>query len=206
MARRGEVRPGSQFSREPARAANLLHGRLVLREQRICRRAGAALRKPELPSEGACRCGQVRVRISAPPILTMACHCRGCQKMGASAFLLSAAIPTEGFEVLSWMFTRFVPQLVNLRVTMLDDAAWFEPFMETWTKTKLPWAITGAVAVLGTARQPSYPLAGITAAWRRNAPASGRRVGRRRSIAKQDDRASEALPTTLRPDGTIQAE
>jgi hypothetical protein len=88
--------------------------------------------------------------------------------MSASAFSLSAAIPTAGFEVVSgepvigglrnadlrhffcpkcmgWMFTRFMPEFVNVRVTMLDDASWFTPFMETWTSTKLPWASTPAV-------------------------------------------------------------
>lgn len=51
-----------------------------------------------LPSEGRCRCGEVQFRISAPPILTMACHCRGCQRMSASAFSLSAAIPSGGLR------------------------------------------------------------------------------------------------------------
>jgi hypothetical protein len=31
------------------------------------------------------------------------------------------------------------------RVTMLEDASWFVPFVETWTQTKLPWASTPAV-------------------------------------------------------------
>ena len=125
---------------------------------------------PALPMEGSCRCGQVRIRISAPPLLTMACHCRGCQKMSASAFSCSAAIPSRGFEMIegepviggahgddtnhyhcphckSWMFTRAVgmDQFVNIRPTMLDDAGWFAPFIETYTSTKLPWAATGAV-------------------------------------------------------------
>ena len=124
--------------------------------------------KLQLPALGHCRCGEVQIRISAPPILTMACHCRGCQRMSASAFSLSVAIPTPGFEVvrgepviggmrdpqlqhffcpqcMSWMFTRFVPEFVNVRATMLEDASWFAPFIETWTKTKLPWASTRAV-------------------------------------------------------------
>jgi hypothetical protein len=33
------------------------------------------------PWEGGCLCGQVRVKVSAPPLLTMACHCTGCQRM-----------------------------------------------------------------------------------------------------------------------------
>jgi hypothetical protein len=121
-----------------------------------------------LPILGHCRCGEVQLRISAPPILTMACHCTGCQRMSASAFSLSAAIPTGGFEVtrgepvlgglrnpelrhffcpscMSWMFTRFLPEFVNVRATMLDDVSWFSPFIETWARTKLPWVTTPAV-------------------------------------------------------------
>ena len=121
-----------------------------------------------LPWEAGCRCGQVRMRISAPPILTMACHCKGCQRMSASAFSLGAAIPSEGFSVIqgatvigglhganrhyfcahcmSWIFTRAhgIDQFVNLRPTMLDDASWFVPFIETRTKDELQWASTGA--------------------------------------------------------------
>jgi len=129
-----------------------------------------AMPQIKLPAEGSCRCGEVRVKITAPPMITMACHCRGCQKMSASAFSCSAAIPTVGFEVTagepviggvhgndihhyhcprckSWIFTRMVGMdfFVNLRPTMLDDASWFAPFVETYTSTKLPWAHTGAV-------------------------------------------------------------
>ncbi len=124
----------------------------------------------KLPAEGSCRCGEVRLKITAPPMITMACHCRGCQKMSASAFSCSAAIPTAGFEVTagepviggahgddihhyhcprckSWIFTRMVGMdfFVNLRPTMLDDASWFAPFVETYTSTKFPWAQSGAV-------------------------------------------------------------
>jgi hypothetical protein len=122
----------------------------------------------KLPATGQCRCGDVQIRISAPPILTMACHCRGCQRMSASAYSLSVAIPSPGFEVvkgetvlgglrapelkhyfcpkcMTWMFTRFLPEFVNVRVTMLDDPYWFTPFMESWTSTKLPWVTTPAV-------------------------------------------------------------
>ena len=56
--------------------------------------------KPDLPMEGSCRCGATRIRITAPPLMTAACHCRGCQKMAASAFSLTAMVPTEGFEVI----------------------------------------------------------------------------------------------------------
>lgn len=121
----------------------------------------------KLPWEGHCRCGRVSLRISAPPIMTMACHCTGCQRMTASAFSLTVMVPAQGFEVegdvvvgglhgaskhmfcshcLTWMFTRpeGMDELVNVRATMLDDRSWFEPFIETFTSEKLPWASTPA--------------------------------------------------------------
>ena len=121
-----------------------------------------------LPWEGQCRCGDVRLRVTAPPLVTMACHCMGCQRMSSSAYSLSAAIPSEGFAVIAgepvigglhgatrhyfcpscmtWMFTRpeGMDWFVNLRPTMLDDPSWFEPFIETWTSEALPWAKTPA--------------------------------------------------------------
>jgi hypothetical protein len=121
-----------------------------------------------LPWEGGCRCGQVRIRISKPPLLTMACHCSGCQTMSASAFSLSVAVPVDGFEVTagepvigglhgeaehnfcphckSWMFTRpGRAPFVNVRPSMLDDHSDFAPFIETYTSEKLAWAATPAV-------------------------------------------------------------
>ena len=122
----------------------------------------------KVPMTGGCRCGKVRIRIDTAPLLTMACHCRGCQRMTSSAFSLSASIPDKGFSVtqgetaigglhgeaqhhfcaycMSWTFTRMqaLGPFVNVRPTMLDDASWFAPFIETFTSTKFPWANTGA--------------------------------------------------------------
>lgn len=122
-----------------------------------------------LPMTGACRCGKVRFAITAPPLLTMACHCTGCQRMTASAYSLSVAVPDDGFAVTdgetvvgglhgdqlhhhhcdwckSWLFTRIAPGLgfVNVRATMLDETGWFTPFIETFTSEALAWAKTGA--------------------------------------------------------------
>jgi len=46
----------------------------------------------------------------------------------------------------SWVFTKPAMDLgfVNVRATLLDDASWFAPWMETQTAEKLPWAETGA--------------------------------------------------------------
>jgi len=123
----------------------------------------------KLPWEGGCRCGKVRVQVSAPPLLASACHCAGCQTMSASAYSLSIAIPSDGFAVvsgepvirglngmsrhhfcgwcMSWMFTRIegLDDFVNLRPTMLDRHGWFVPFVEFCTDEKLSWVTTAAV-------------------------------------------------------------
>lgn len=124
---------------------------------------------PALPIEGGCRCGRMRFRISESPMLTGACHCTGCQRMTGSAFSLTVTVPDAGFKVIrgepvigglhgdvkhfhcahcmSWIFTR-PPEasmaFVNVRATMLDEANWFVPFVESYTSEKLPWAETPA--------------------------------------------------------------
>ncbi|WP_136636661.1 GFA family protein [Pseudooceanicola onchidii] len=118
---------------------------------------------PTLPLRGQCRCGATTIEVTAAPIMTAACHCTGCQRMSGSAFSLTAMIPTAGFAVtkgepvvggakseglehmfcpdcMTWMFTRPAGvEFVNLRPTMLEDHAWFTPFIETMTEAKLPW-------------------------------------------------------------------
>lgn len=123
----------------------------------------------KLPWDGGCRCGEVRIRITRPPILTGACHCAGCQRMSASAFSLTVSLPGDGLEIIqgetelgglhgpdahhhhcprckSWLFTRIegMDWFVNLRAPVLDERGWFVPFIETWTREKLPWASTPA--------------------------------------------------------------
>lgn len=122
----------------------------------------------KLPWDGGCRCGAVRIRVTRPPLLSLACHCRGCQRMSASAYALSLTLPIEGLEVTrgepvlgglraepkhyhcpdckSWMFTKpsSLPWMVNLRPSMLDDHGWVRPFVELFRGEGYPWAGTGA--------------------------------------------------------------
>lgn len=119
--------------------------------------------------EGGCRCDEVRFTVSGPPLITMACHCTGCQRMTGGAFSLSVLVAEDGFTVtqgepvigglhgatrhyfcprcLSWLFTRpeGVEGFVNLRTTMLDDPGGLDPFIETMTRERLAWATTTAV-------------------------------------------------------------
>ncbi|MEJ1991577.1 MAG: GFA family protein, partial [Maritimibacter sp.] len=60
---------------------------------------------PQPPFEGSCLCGAVSVRVTAPPLLTLACHCRGCQKFSASAYSLTTMFPAEAFSVTGELIT-----------------------------------------------------------------------------------------------------
>jgi hypothetical protein len=53
----------------------------------------------KLPWAGGCRCGRTRFEVTAAPLLSSACHCAGCQRMTASAYSLSLAVPAEAFTV-----------------------------------------------------------------------------------------------------------
>ena len=118
----------------------------------------------QFPLVGTCRCGRTEFEVSAQPLVTCACHCRGCQHMSSSAYSLTAIFAAESFRVRkgepvkgglqgpqldhyfcsfckTWMFTRVtgMDEIVNVRPTLLDDPRWSEPFIETMTSAKLPW-------------------------------------------------------------------
>lgn len=124
----------------------------------------------KLPWHAACLCGQVRMRITAPPIVIMACHCTGCQKLSSGAYSLTMMLPQAGFAVegdtelgalhraesqhhyctrcKSWLYTT-APSLegmglLNFRPTMLEEASWVIPYMESYISEKLPGVVTGA--------------------------------------------------------------
>jgi len=124
----------------------------------------------KLPWSASCLCGQVKMQISAPPIIAMACHCRGCQKLTSGPYSLTLMIPEQGFAVVSgeteigglrreagrqfycpncksWVFTQgeSLQGLVNFRATMLDDARWVQPYVDTMAAEKLPSVVSGAV-------------------------------------------------------------
>lgn len=123
----------------------------------------------KLPWDGGCRCGRVRFTVTAPPLITLVCHCRGCQRMTSSAYALGILLPATGFSVTqgeteigglhgatrhyhcayckNWMYTipDGMEELVALRPTMIDDVSWFSPYLETCTSEKLPWVTTPAL-------------------------------------------------------------
>jgi hypothetical protein len=118
--------------------------------------------------QGGCRCGKVRFEAHGEPLLTIACHCTGCQHMTASAFSLSEGYQADAFRLTagetviggihgatrhyhcdyckSWLYTEpeGVEDFVNVRSTMFDEPRPERPFVEVFKSEALPWARTGA--------------------------------------------------------------
>jgi len=145
--------------------------------------------------QGGCRCGQVRLKVSGGPMMTMACHCTGCQRMTGGAYSLTSMYPSEAFAVtagdpvlgglrgatrhyfcpscLSWLFTRpgGTDAFVNVRSPMLDDTSGHQPFIETFTSEGFDWAATGAAHSFEAFPPPeSYPALLAEFAAARTAP------------------------------------
>ena len=49
--------------------------------------------------KGGCRCGAVRYEASWPPLTTLVCHCKNCQKQAGSALSVVAVLPRDGLKV-----------------------------------------------------------------------------------------------------------
>ena len=49
--------------------------------------------------EGGCLCGAVRYRAKGPPLRTLTCHCRFCQRMTGSTSYAESMFPIEAVEV-----------------------------------------------------------------------------------------------------------
>jgi len=128
---------------------------------------------------------------SGAPLVTMACHCTGCQRMTGGAYSVSSLYPAERFSVvqgetvrgglktgpnhrfcpdcMSWLYT--VPEgleaFVNVRSTMFDDAPEHRPYVEMCMDEALPGAASGAVRSYGRFPQEDEfsELIGAYAEW-----------------------------------------
>lgn len=122
----------------------------------------------KLPWSASCLCGRVNMRITAPPMIAMACHCRGCQKLTSGPYSLSLMFPAAALEVdgeteigglhrddsvhhfcaycKNWLYTAGIAggQFVNFRPAMLEDSSWVAPYIESYVSEQLPGVVSGA--------------------------------------------------------------
>lgn len=118
--------------------------------------------------KGGCACGHIQYEIMADSVFTAICHCEDCKRASGGSGAVVTGIPKDGFDVVQGTATGFeyvaesgnkltrnfcpecgsrlftdkmesFPDLVFVANGSLEDPAKFEPGMEIFTKSRLPW-------------------------------------------------------------------
>jgi hypothetical protein len=116
--------------------------------------------------EGGCACGEVRYRLTGPPLIVHCCHCLNCQRQTGSAFVINVLLESDRVESLGRSPDRVpVPRsgtkrqqiyrcpvcetavwstytrknILFVRAGTLDDPAAVEPDVHIFTRSKVPW-------------------------------------------------------------------
>lgn len=55
---------------------------------------------PDLPLTGGCNCGALRFELSEPPVGSIFCHCKRCQKRTGTAFSVTALCAPGSFRLI----------------------------------------------------------------------------------------------------------
>ena len=117
--------------------------------------------------KGRCSCGEVRYRLTSPPMFVHCCHCLNCQRHTGSAFVVNLLIEAERVEVLSgtpqpvtmpldggspnrifrcptcrvamWSEYGGRSQILFVRGGTLEEPSAVSPDVHIYTRSKLPW-------------------------------------------------------------------
>ena len=120
--------------------------------------------------EGGCACGAVRYKLTAPPLIVHACHCRDCQRLTGTAFATNIwierrCVESNGAPLSSttvaagsgkphqifrcakcatamWSKYHAAPgDTVLLRAGTLDNPDAVTPDVHIFTQSKQPWVV-----------------------------------------------------------------
>lgn len=118
--------------------------------------------------KGRCSCSKFRFRMNTSPLIVHACHCRQCQRVTGSAFVLNAVVEKSQVEILSGSIAQyhfqdtfhtafFCPECATyvwseyksgtfdscwfIRVGALDQPDRLPPDVHIFTESKQPWVV-----------------------------------------------------------------
>ncbi len=118
--------------------------------------------------EGGCSCGSIRYKLTASPLIVHACHCRDCQRITGSGFVINIWIENEFVErtgatpksftrkggtgkdhevffcancgTYVWSRYHVAPgDALFVRAGTLDKPEAVKPDVHIFTRSKLPW-------------------------------------------------------------------
>ena len=120
----------------------------------------------ELPLKGQCQCGLVRFECAAPPLFSVTCSCRDCQRTSGAPYVATLRVPADalmiegeirrssrkgdtggkvenGFcaECGSRVFSvaDSLPDTVGLFAASLVDSSWYRPQFAIYNSRMPPW-------------------------------------------------------------------
>lgn len=118
--------------------------------------------------EGGCSCRKLRYRMNTGPLIVHACHCRQCQRVTGSAFVINALVEKKHTEILCGDIANvrfpdtchtafFCPECATyvwseylgghfddcwfVRVGTLDEPDRLPPDVHIFTESKQPWVV-----------------------------------------------------------------
>jgi hypothetical protein len=117
--------------------------------------------------EGGCACGNIRYKLTASPMIVHACHCRDCQRITGSAFVINiwieagnvqASSVPKSFELKGgtgqphevffcdrcgvYVWSRYLGapgDFLFVRAGTLDHPEAVQPDVHIFTRSKVPW-------------------------------------------------------------------
>lgn len=120
----------------------------------------------ERTMRGSCQCGQVTYEVTGPPLASIVCHCKDCQKLSASAWSTTLPFKADALEVRGRLkrWDRIAdsgtpnaayfcpecgnriyhenpddPRLRRLKAGTLDGDPIPAPQIHVWVSRKQPW-------------------------------------------------------------------
>jgi len=114
---------------------------------------------------GGCLCGRVRFEIHGKIGPVVHCHCVTCRKAQGGAFVTNAPVRTKYFRLLTgsdsvaefesspgkrryfcricgsplWSCRESVPEIIRIRLGLLDSDPGRRPLAHIWVSEKAPW-------------------------------------------------------------------
>ncbi|MGH8011683.1 MAG: GFA family protein [Candidatus Binataceae bacterium] len=118
--------------------------------------------------EGGCACGRIRYKLNSTPLIVHACHCRDCQRITGSAFVINIWIEKQFVEAKGaapksfrlaggtgnphdvyfceacgtylWSHYHGAPgEALFVRAGTLDNPNAMRPDVHIFTRSKVPW-------------------------------------------------------------------
>ena len=140
--------------------------------------------------EGHCLCGKVRYEIDGALGPVVQCHCSLCRRASGSAFATNASVDAKALRIVAgrksiksyessksgtrafcrrcgspvFGLVAGAPQIVRIRLGLLENSGGAHPVAHVWTKSKADWDEIGAtLKQFDEAAPPDFIMPGASA-------------------------------------------